>query len=400
MIQKTLSLYKTSFTGLTPQTWLLSVVMLINRSGTMVIPFMTLYLTSKEMGRSLSDAGTVISLFGIGSIIGAFLGGKLSDKIGFHKVQLFTLLSGGIMFIVLGQIKSFPMICVCTFLLSLVNEAFRPANSSAVAFYSSLENRTRSFSLNRLAINLGWAVGTSVGGLIASYNYELLFWVDGGTNIAAAILLLCTLDPKTVVKKEETKPTQSIGAGSPYKDKRYLFFIFLTVMFGFCFFQMFSTVPKYFRDNLFLSEKFIGFIMALNGLLIVVIEMVLVYRLEGRKKPLVFSTAGTFICALAFLSLLLPIEAKLLVLLMIILITIGEIISMPFMNTYWTMRTTDKNRGSYAAMYTMAWGIGQSTGPYVCSHLVELTSFNVMFITLGSVMFLAAIGFWKLNSIS
>ena len=155
MIQKTLSLYKTSFTGLSPQTWLLSIVMLINRSGTMVIPFMTLYLTSKEMGRSLSDAGTVIGLFGFGSIIGAFLGGKLSDRIGFHKVQLITLLSGGIMFMVLGQIKNFPLICLCTFLLSLVNEAFRPANSSAVAFYSTVANRTRSFSLNRLAINLG-----------------------------------------------------------------------------------------------------------------------------------------------------------------------------------------------------------------------------------------------------
>jgi predicted MFS family arabinose efflux permease len=399
MIQKTLSLYKTSFTGLTPQTWLLSTVMLINRSGTMVIPFMTLYLTSKEMGRSLSDAGIVISLFGIGSIIGAFLGGKLSDKIGFHKVQLITLLSGGIMFLVLGQIKSFPLICICTFLLSLVNEAFRPANSSAVAYYSSVANRTRSFSLNRLAINLGWAVGTSVGGLIASYNYELLFWVDGGTNIAAAILLFFSLNPKNVVKKAEIKPAEIIGAASPYKDKAYLLFIFLTILFGFCFFQMFSTVPKYFRDNLFLSETYIGFVMALNGLLIVVIEMVLVYRLEGKKKPLVFSTIGTFICAIAFLSLLLPMEAKPLVLIMIILITIGEIISMPFMNTYWTMRTSDQNRGAYAAMYTMAWGIGQSTGPYVCSRLVELSNFNVMFIFLGGVMMFAAFGFWRLNKI-
>lgn len=400
MIQKTLSLYKTSFTGLSPQTWLLSIVMLINRSGTMVIPFMTLYLTSKEMGRSLSDAGTVIGLFGFGSIIGAFLGGKLSDRIGFHKVQLITLLSGGIMFMVLGQIKNFPLICLCTFLLSLVNEAFRPANSSAVAFYSTVANRTRSFSLNRLAINLGWAVGTSVGGLIASYNYELLFWVDGGTNIAAAALLFFSLNPKHIEKKTEARSEENAGAASPYRDKAYLFFIFLTTMFGFCFFQMFSTIPKYFRDNLFLSEKFIGFTMALNGILIVIIEMVLVYRLEGRKKPLAFSAIGTFICAIAFLSLLLPMEARLLVLLMIILITIGEILAMPFMNTYWTMRTTDKNRGSYAAMYTMAWGIGQSVGPYLCSHLVELSNFNVMFITLGGIMSLAALGFWRLNRIS
>ena len=202
MIKRTISLYKTSFKGLSKEAWLLSLIMLINRSGTMVLPFMTLYLTGPEMKRSLTDAGIVMGLFGLGSIIGAFFGGKFSDKIGFHKVQLFTLFFGGILFLVLGQVKSYPLICVCTFLLSMVNEAFRPANSSAIAFYSTPENRTRSYSLNRLAINFGWAVGASIGGLIASYDYELLFWVDGFTNIIAALFLFYFLNPIILIKKE------------------------------------------------------------------------------------------------------------------------------------------------------------------------------------------------------
>jgi len=203
MITRTVSLYKTSFTGLSSQTWLLSFIMLINRSGTMVVPFMTLYLTGKTMNRTLAEAGTVMGLFGLGSVIGAYFGGKFSDKIGFFKIQFFTLIFGGILFIVLGQIKSYSLICLFTFLLSTVNEAFRPANSSAIAFYSKPENRTRSYSLNRLAINLGWAVGASLGGLIASYNYELLFWVDGFTNILAAVLLFFFLRPARIEKKAE-----------------------------------------------------------------------------------------------------------------------------------------------------------------------------------------------------
>ena len=114
---------------------------------------MTLYLTGKEMNHSLSEAGTVMGLFGLGTIVGAYFGGKLCDKTGFFKVQLGTLFFGGVLFMVLGQIKSYPLICVFTFLLSCVNEAFRPANSSAVAYYSAEHNRTRSYSLNRLAIN-------------------------------------------------------------------------------------------------------------------------------------------------------------------------------------------------------------------------------------------------------
>lgn len=195
MLVRAASLYKRSFEGLSPQSWLLSLIMLINRSGTMVVPFMTLYLTGKDMNRTLSEAGFVMGLFGLGAMIGAYFGGKLSDRGGFFKVQLVTLLAGGLLFMLLGQIKSYPLICVFTFILSCVNEAFRPANSSAVAFYSHAGNRTRSYSLNRLAINLGWAVGASLGGLIASYDYSLLFWIDGATNILAATLLVLFLRP-------------------------------------------------------------------------------------------------------------------------------------------------------------------------------------------------------------
>lgn len=396
MIQRTLSLYKTSFTGLSPQTWLLSLIILINRSGTMVLPFMTLYLTGKEMQRSLSDAGTVMGLWGLGSIIGAYFGGKLSDKIGFQKVQVMTLFLGGVMFIVLGQIHSYGLICLATFILSFVNEAFRPANSSAIAFYSTPENRTRSYSLNRLAVNLGWAIGASIGGLIAARSYELLFWVDGLTNITAAIIMFLAFKPSlNLNSKPESKEVEI--KQSAYNDKIYLWFVVLVVMFGMCFFQLFTTVPKFYRDNMHLSEEFIGFIMALNGILIVIMEMVLIYKLEGKRNNLIYMAIGTVICALAFLSLLLPGNYKLVCLLMIVLVTIGEITAMPFMSSFMISRTNEKNRGQYAALFTMAWGIGQTFGPYLCATLVEHTNFNVMFIVCAGVFLLTAFGFSRLN---
>jgi predicted MFS family arabinose efflux permease len=399
MLTYTVSLYRHSFTGLSKQTWLLSFIMLINRSGTMVVPFMTLYLTGKTMNRTLSEAGAVMGLFGLGAIVGAYFGGKFSDKIGFHKVQLMTLFFGGIMFIVLGQIKSYPLICVCTFILSMVNEAFRPANSSAIAYYSHSGNRTRSYSLNRLAINLGWAVGASIGGFIAGYNYELLFWVDGLTNIGAAILLFLILKPVIATNKSKTEDAEVPEKQSAYKDKTYLWFIFFTTLFGLCFFQLFTTVPKYFRDNLFLSERYIGFIMAINGLLIVAFEMVMIYKLEQKKKNHFYIALGLVLCALSYFSLLLPGNGKLITLVMILFITIGEIASMPFMNTFWTMRCNETNRGQYAALYTMAWGVAQTAGPFLCSALVEATNFKVMFIALGFILLVSSLGFYKLTKL-
>lgn len=196
-----LQLYKNAYKGLSKETWFLSLVILINRSGTMVIPFMTMYATQK-LGFSIAEAGFIMSFFGIGSIIGAFAGGKITDAIGYQKVQLFSLFGGGIMFIIVGYLTSYVSLCVGILLLSIVNEAFRPANAAAVAAYSLPENRTRSYSLNRLAINLGWAFGGSVGGFLAARNYHALFWVDGITNISAAILLMFVLGNR---KKKQPK---------------------------------------------------------------------------------------------------------------------------------------------------------------------------------------------------
>ncbi|MDZ4665749.1 MAG: MFS transporter, partial [Bacteroidota bacterium] len=251
----------------------------------------------------------------------------------------------------------------------------------------------------RLAINLGWAFGVSVGGVIASYSYTLLFWIDGITNILAALSLFYFLRP--VLQKKEDKAKELVLQPiqqSVYKDKYFMAFAFFTMLFGFCFFQMFSTVPSYFRDSLHLSEKYIGAIMALNGLLIVLLEMVIINFLEGKRHIMIYISLGTLLCGIAFLILLLPLQGKIISLFMILMITIGEIISMPFMNSYWAARANDKNRGQYAAIVTIAWSMGQTIGPYACSKLVEASSFNVMFVALGGLLCFTALGFSWLKS--
>jgi len=101
----------------------------------MVVPFLTLYLTEYHHF-SIAQAGLVMGLFGAGAIAGGFIGGKLTDRYGFYPIQLITLSGGGVFFILLGLMKSYTLICVFTFLLSVVNESFRPANATAVAYYT------------------------------------------------------------------------------------------------------------------------------------------------------------------------------------------------------------------------------------------------------------------------
>jgi predicted MFS family arabinose efflux permease len=395
MIKATAQTYRNAYAGLSRSTWLLSLIMLINRSGTMVVPFMTLYLTSK-MGYTVGQAGIVFGLFGVGAFCGAYFGGKLTDKIGYYPVQLITLIGGGILFILLGQMTTYPLICLFTFLVSFVGEAFRPANSTAISFYSSAENRTRSYALNRLAINIGWAVGSATGGVLAKINYELLFWVDGITNIAAAVVMLLFLKPVNR-KTHEDIYQQTTPAISAYNDKTYIAFILVTVLFASCFFQIFTNLPVYFKRDLHLSEPYIGLLMSLNGIIIAVVEMVLVYKLEGRRKNTIYISAGVTLVGISFLLLHIPASGLMVASTMIIAVTFGEILSMPFMNSYWISRSRASNRGQYAALYTMAWSAAQTMGPMGGAQLAQYFGFNLLWWVIGGLSLIAAFAFSKLQ---
>lgn len=396
MLIATVKTYRNAYSGLSRETWLLSVIMLINRMGTMVVPFMTLYLTEK-MGYSVGQAGIVLGLFGAGAFSGAWLGGRMTDKIGFYPVQLITLAGGGILFIVLGQMTTFPLICVGTFAVSFVNEAFRPANSTAIAFYSKPENRTRSYALNRLAINVGWAIGSAMGGLISHYNYELLFWVDGLSNLTAVACMWLFLKPVNY-KPAPAKSVNEAPARSPYMDKTYMHFILATFLFAACFFQIFTNFPVYLKKEYHFTESLIGLLMAVNGIIIAVVEMVLVHRMESRGRTTVLISAGVALVGIAFLMLNIPTFGYPLVLAftMIVVVTFGEIFSMPFMNSYWISRTEASNRGQYAGVYTMAWSAAQSLGPLLGAQVAQYLGFNVLWWLIGFMALGAAYSFSRL----
>jgi predicted MFS family arabinose efflux permease len=388
-------IYKNAYSGLSPATWWLSLVMLINRSGTMVVPFMTLYLT-QQRHYGIAKAGLVMAIFGAGAIVGGVSGGKLTDKLGFYNVQLSALVCGGIMFLVLGQMQQYGAICVCTFFLAVLNESFRPANSTAIAHYSNEGNRTRCYSLNRLAINLGWALGGAFGGFIASKNYNMLFWIDGLTNIGAAILLRAVLAPQRnkqtpAFSKEKMKNKES---GRPaYKDKVYLVFIFFSILLAIIFFQLFTTLPVFYREQMHFTPSFIGIIMSVNGLLIAMFEMAIVFKLEQKNRFLSAMGAGTLLMALSFVVFNIFPGGWAVAILSTLLMTFGEMVAMPFMNTFMVNRTNKNNRGQYAGMLTASWSIAQVLGPYFGTHIVEWYGYNTLWWGVGVMGIVTASGY-------
>ncbi|RYZ57042.1 MAG: MFS transporter [Chitinophagaceae bacterium] len=394
MLQASARLYKDAYSGIPKQVWWLAVVMFVNRSGTMVIPFLTVYLTSK--GHSLADAGLVMGAFGLGSIVGGYLGGRLTDRFGHFYVQFGSLFLNGALFIVLGQMQTLVQYAVCIFLLSSLGEAFRPANAAAIAQYSNDANRIRCYALNRLAINLGWSIGPAVGGMLASIDYNYLFWADGVTCMASSFLLFAGFSPKDSSPKKKSFKTGGVQVLSAYRDKPFLLGMFYLFLIGLAFFQLFSVIPAYYKTELLLNEATIGWILAMNGLLIAAIEMVLVYKLENRRNSLLYITTGALLMGASFLFLEIGQTFTVAVISMII-VTFGEMFLFPFMNNFWVKRSTESNRGEYAALYTMSFAAATVLAPTLATQLAASQGFSVLWLINFLVCLVAAVGFYFLK---
>ncbi len=394
MISATVNLYRNAYTGLSRRMWLLSVVMLINRSGTMVLAFLTLYC--RHAGYSEKQAGYAVAVYGLGSIVGAFLGGKISDRFGFYYTQFFSLFFGGLLFITLGQMNSFTSICLCTFFLSMVNESFRPANATAVAHYSTPQNRTQSFSRVRLAINMGWGVGGALGGILSEIDFSLLFWVDGLTNIVAAFLMILLL-PKVSLAQQKNLPKAervTAKAAAVHSDKTFMYFLLLQVLFALCFFQLFTSIPIYFNEGLHLNKSYIGLVLAMNGVLIAVLEMVMVFKLEGTMPYLRLMMIGTLLMGASFLVLNIPqVSGYIISMAAMLVITFAEMVAMPFMNSYYISRSSEGNRGQYAAFYTMAWSTAQVIGSVAGMQIAYAAGFRNLWWIIAAVCLVTAVGY-------
>lgn len=353
-MNKLLKNYVNTFRGLSIEVWWLSLITFINRSGTMVIPFLSLYL-NKSLHFSLPDIGIIMSFFGIGSLVGTWLGGKLTDKIGYYKVMFVSLVLTGIFFVLLQYATTFIGFCAGIFTVMLVADAFRPAMFVALSAYSKTENKTRSVTLIRLAINLGFSAGPAIGGLIiTSIGYQGLFWVDGITCTLAGFLLLIVLHPKKVKVLDDIKVENPV---SVYKDKAFWIFFIAMFIFGFTFLQYFSTIPLYYKDVRLLSELQIGLLMGFNGFFIFLFEMPLIKWLENPKNSKIkLVTIGLFLTAMSFVVL--NTTAWIGILLGgMLLMTIGEMIAFPFSNSFAVERAKKGNQGEYMAFYSISFSL-------------------------------------------
>lgn len=354
--------------------------MLVNRTGAMVLPFLGVYM-SNVLDFGIREVGIVLASFGIGAVIGSWLGGWLTDRFGNFIIQSTSLVLAAPLFLIIPLFTNVTSLAIAIAILSVVTESFRPANSVSVARYAKPENITKAFSLNRMAINLGFSVGPAMGGLLASISYQWIFYGNAiGTLFAAAIFIAYF-----VKKRERPKHERNIAADtpveivplSPYRDRRYISFSILCFAYAVCFFQLLSTLPLFYQNAHLMDEKQVGYILGFSGFVVVLFEMLLVHLAERRLTYASSIFLGILLCGVSFA--LLPLASGLLMLYVsIFLLSISEIFAMPFMASVAIKRSTYHTQGAYMGLNALAFSAAHVFSPFLGTTVADVWGFSTL----------------------
>ena len=389
MLQTAFQRYINNFRGFSREIWILTIITFINRAGTMVLPFLSKYL-KEDLHFTYGEVGWIMVCFGIGSILGSWLGGKLSDKIGFYRIMIFSLLVSGLLFFVIQFITSFIGLCISMFLIMTVADMYRPAMFVSLGAYAKPENRTRALTLVRLAINLGFAAGPAIGGfIIMNIGYRGLFWADGATCIIA-ILIFWLKEKKKTAYRDKVHPGE-VFTHSVFKDKPFMIFLFTCLISGILFFQLFTTIPLYHKEQFNLTELQTGLLLTMNGLMIFFLEMPLVSYVERHKISKVKVVAiGVLLMAISLFLLLINSWAGVLIIMMLFM-TFGEMFSFPFSNSVALSRAPKGHEGRYMAIYTMSFSSAHILSAKMGMEIIEYFGYQINWLVMGTLGLLGAI---------
>jgi MFS family permease len=366
--------------GMPRGVWVLFATTLVNRAGTMVLPFLVLYLT-RDLGFTAAQAGRVLFVYGFTALVSAALSGRLSDVLGPMKVIRNSLFATSAILLLFPLARSEWAVVVMTFALSLAAESFRPASLAVVADLVRPEQRKPAFALTRLAINLGMSIGPAVGGFLATVSFRWLFLVDGMTSLAAGVLLVLALRRTPAHHAHaETEPGGPVELPSKraWKDWRLLFFLAALFPVAIVFFQHLSSMPLYLVRDLHLSEIDYGLFFTINTLLIVALEVPInsatAHWSHRRTLALgAFLFAAGF-GALAFARDFWSVAAT------VVVWTFGEMFLFPALAAWVTEIAPAARRGEYMGLTQMAMSLGFAVGPWAGTAVLERFGGNTLWL--------------------
>ncbi|GAA1274174.1 MFS transporter [Planotetraspora silvatica] len=369
--------------GLPRPFWVLFAGTLVNRLGTMVEPFIGIYLTQAR-GMSLAAAGLVMTVFGVGSLLSQPFAGWLADHFGRRVTLSGSMIATAVTFIALGYTTSLHGITAAMLVLGLVVDAYRPASQALVADLVSPEDRPRAFGLLFWAVNLGFSIAMIAGGWLAQTGFTTLFWIDAVTCLIFGVLVWRAI-PETRPDRSEDTPGRFADV---LRDRVMVTYVVISLTFTFVYLQAYTTLPLAMTGEGLPTSAY-GMAMAVNGALIVVVQP-LTNRWMSRRDPSAVLAAGFAVVGLG-LALTAVVSSTLGYAVTVAVWTLGEVVTAGVAGSIVASLAPAHLRGRYSGLYGLAWSAGGMLAPLIGTRLLAVSS-TLLWLVIGGLGLLAAVG--------
>jgi MFS family permease len=374
------------------QVQLLQVGGLMNAFGNgLVVPFLLIYLHN-DRGIGLGVAGLVLATNAAVSLIAGPVAGALVDRVGGK-----AMLTAALGFLTLGfTAYAFVSSPWHGFLASAItgvgNGAFWPAQSTLLAGLSTREQRSVTFGMQRVVMNLGIGLGGVTGGFVATESFRALFLLDALTFVAyAAVLTMFVHEPAL----HEARAARTGSYRTVLRHRVFMALMVINALYIGAGIAQLEILPAFAKNEAGISERGVGWLFFINTIVIVLLQLPLTRLAEGRRRMPFFALIGVVSTAAWLLvpasSLWLSGAASFALLAVAVSVfAVGECLHGAVQPTFVVDLADPTLLGRYMAVSALSWQVGFMIGPAVGGVLLA-TSPTGLWLVMASVLLLAGL---------
>lgn len=394
-MQNQLAKLKSTYAEYPKTFWTLTVAIFIDQlGGFLLFPFFALYLT-KKFDVGMTEVGILFALFSLSGFVGSFVGGALTDRLGRRGMIIFSLLTSAFSTLAMGFVNSMEAFYVIASISGIFTNTGGPAYNAIVGDLLPEEKRATGFSILRVAFNVSAAIGPAIGGLLASRSYLALFITDAIISSIVAVIVYFRI-PETKPelqpgKKQETMKQSFKGYFRVFRDGAFVMFMLASALAWMVYMNFNTTLGVYLRDVHSIPETGYGALISMNAIMVVAFQFLVTRKLE-KYPAMLMMAAGTLLFSFGFFMYGI-FNSYIWFMVAMIIVTIGEMITVPIANAEVINFAPEDMRGRYNAVYGLAWSLPFMVGPYLAGLLMDNYNPDWLWYACGILGSLATISF-------
>lgn len=365
---------------------------------TLLFPFFALYITQK-FNVGMTQAGLILGLFSIFGLIGGFVGGALTDRMGRKKLILFGLVTSAITTLALGMVNDFYLLIPIAAVIGIFADVAGPAHQAMIADILPEEKRQEGFGILRVVGNMTWIIGPTIGGILATRSFFSLFVTDAIMSCIVAVLFFFYI-PETKPEPREGEKPETIaqtfkGYGTVLRDYAFVGFILASILMGVVYIQMYSSLSVYLRDQHGVNPQQWGYVLSTSAVTVILFQF-WVSRTIKSRPPFLMMALGTIFYLIGF-GMYGFVGAFWLFVFAMFVITIGEMIVVPTASALAANFAPEAMRGRYMAIFSLVWQVPAAVGPAAAGYILDNYDRNLLWYIGAVLCFIAAGAFYALH---